>query len=111
MVALDCATINDRAGRGLTDVANTTRTVPGMSQRPGSISVVAAFLFAATVIAATVGVSLLGKSPLFERLWELIKPAERAFRAHSTVFGILRLVLSAAALASGVGLLQRRRWA
>ena len=74
-----------------------------MNQRPGSIPIVAAFLFAATVIAGTVGVSLLGKSPFFERLWELNKPAERAFRAHSTVFGILLLVRSAAALASGVG--------
>jgi hypothetical protein len=83
----------------------------GVYQRPRTIPVVAAFLFIATAIAAIVGVSLLCQSPFLDGLWELNKPAERAFRAHSTVFGLFLLLLSAGTLISGVGLLLRQRWA
>ena len=82
-----------------------------MRQRPTTIPVVAAFLFAATGIAAIVGVSLLFQNELLDRLWELNKPAEHAFRAHRRVFAIFLLLLSAGTLCSGVCLLRRRRWA
>jgi hypothetical protein len=44
------------------------------------------FLFNATGIAFIVGTSLLFPNPLMERLWELNKPAEPAFRAMGPDF-------------------------
>jgi hypothetical protein len=87
------------------------KTAACMNQRPRTIWVVATFLFAATAIAVIVSVSLLSRCPFLDRLWELNSPAEGAFRAHSTVFGLLLLLLSASTFASGVGLLRQRRWA
>jgi hypothetical protein len=52
-----------------------------MEQRPRTVPMVAAFLFAATAIAAVAGVSLLWPNALLDRLWELNKPGAAAFRA------------------------------
>ncbi len=82
-----------------------------MSPRPRAVPVVAAFLFAATAIAATVGLALLSPGPFLDRLWDINKPAEAAFRSHATIFGLLLLLLSAGTLFSGFDLLRGRRWA
>lgn len=55
--------------------------------------------------------SLLFPNPLLDRLWELNKPAEAAFRALGRLAGILLLLLAAATLAGGVALRRGRRWA
>jgi len=80
-------------------------------RRPRAVPIVAAFLFAATVIAAVVGVSLLYPNPLLDRLWKLNPPAEAAFRAIGRVSGVLLLALAAGTLACGIAMLRRRRWA
>jgi hypothetical protein len=73
---------------------------------------VAAFLFAATAIAAVVGVSLLWPNALLDRLWELNKPGAAAFRALGRrTSGTALLLLGAGTLAAGIGLLERKRWA
>jgi len=79
--------------------------------RPRTVPVVAAFLFAATAIAVVVSVLLLFPNPLLDRLWELNKPGEAAFRAMGWMGGVTLLALAAATALSGLGLLGGRRWA
>ena len=82
-----------------------------MEQRPKAVPIVAAFLFAATAIAAVVGASLLFPNTLLDRLWQLNKPGAAAFRALGRISGILLLLLGAGTCAAAVGLLQRKKWA
>ena len=79
--------------------------------RPRTVPIVAGFLFAATAIAAVVGVSLLFPNPLLDRLWELNKPGAAAFRAMGRAAGLLLLALAVGTAAAGRGLLHGRRWA
>jgi hypothetical protein len=77
-------------------------------QRPKTVPLVAAFLFVATIVAGIVGIALLFRSPLQDRLWELNKPAEAVFRKLGRISGALLLVLATGTLFAGVGLLRRR---
>jgi len=79
--------------------------------RPRTIPVVAGALFAATVIAVVVGVSLLFPNPLLNRLWELNKPGAAVFRSLGWIAGVSLLALGAATALTGRGLLRGRRWA
>jgi uncharacterized membrane protein (DUF2068 family) len=72
---------------------------------------VAAFLFAATAIAAVAGCSLIWPNALLDRLWELNKPGAAAFRNLGAIAGLALLLLGAGTLAAGAGLLQGKRWA
>jgi hypothetical protein len=82
-----------------------------MNQRPRTVPVVAAFLLAATVIAAVVGVSLLFPNAFLDRIWQLNKPAEAVFRASRSISGSFLLLLGAGTCAAAIGLLRRRKWA
>ena len=83
-----------------------------MEPRPKTVPIVAAFLFAATAIAAVAGASLLFPNPLLDRLWELNKPAEVAFRSLGRLSRVmLLLLLGAGTFAAAVGLFRRKRWA
>jgi hypothetical protein len=82
-----------------------------MEQRPKTVPIVAAFLFAATAVAAVVSASLLFPGTLLDRLWELNKPGAAAFRALGRLSGVLLLVLGVGTSAAAVGLLQDREWA
>jgi hypothetical protein len=82
-----------------------------MEQRPKTVPIVAAFLFAAAAIAAVVGGSLLFPNPLLDRLWELNRPGAAAVRSLGRISGILLLLLGAGTFAAAAGLLQRKRWA
>jgi len=79
--------------------------------RPKTVPVVAGFLFLATAIAAVVGASLLFPGPLLDRLWELNKPGEAAFRAMGKISGLLLLGLGVGTALAGAGMLKGRRWA
>jgi hypothetical protein len=79
--------------------------------RPGTISVVSAFLFLATVIAAVVGVSLLFPNRLLDRLWKLNPEGAVLFHSIGPVSGVLLLVLAAGTLVAARELLAGRRWA
>lgn len=72
---------------------------------------VAAFLFAATVIALVVAVSLLFPNALLDRLWELNKPGAAVFRALGRVSGLFLPALGAGTFAAAFGLLHGRPWA
>ena len=80
-------------------------------QRPKTIPVVAAFLFAATGIAAVVGTSLIFPNTLLDRLWELNRPGAAVFHAVGRISGVLLLALGIGTVAAATGLLHRRKWA
>jgi uncharacterized membrane protein (DUF2068 family) len=82
-----------------------------MDQRPRAVPIVAAFLFAVTVIAAIVGISLLFPNRLMDRLWELNKPGAALFRAMGRISGVFLLALGVATAAAARGLLRRKQWA
>ena len=82
-----------------------------MDQRPKTVPIVAAFLFAATAIAVVAGVSLVFPNPLMDRLWTLNKPGEATFRSLGRVSGIPLLVIGAGTCAAAAGLVQGKKWA
>jgi lysylphosphatidylglycerol synthetase-like protein (DUF2156 family) len=82
-----------------------------MEQRPKTVPIVAAFLFAAAAIAAVVGCSLLFPGTLLDRLWDLNKPGAAAFHVLGRISAILVLLLGAATSAAALGLLRGRNWA
>jgi hypothetical protein len=82
-----------------------------MEARPRTVTIVAAFLFAATALAAVVGVSLLFQSALLDRMWELNEAGAEAFRSRGRISGVLLLLVGAWAFAAAAGLIRRRRWA
>src|ERR1019366_6045683 len=72
-----------------------------MAQRPRTVPVVAAFLFAATAIAAVAGVSLIWPNALLDRLCALNKPGAAAFRGlGGRISGTALLLLGAGTLAA-----------
>lgn len=82
-------------------------------RRPVYISVIAGFLFAATLIAIVVGTSLLIPGTILDRMWELNRPAYSAFAFRPTASGLLFLLLSLCTAYAAVGLLngvRKARW-
>lgn len=71
----------------------------------------AAFLFAATAIAAVVGTSLLFPGPLLDRLWDLNPQGAALFRSIGRASGVLLWALGAGTCAAALGLLRGRKWA
>jgi len=82
-----------------------------MERRPIAIPIVAAFLFAATAMAAVVGVTLLFPGWLLGGLARLNPRGMAAFEALGRASGVLLLAIGAAAAAAAVGLLRGKRWA
>jgi uncharacterized membrane protein (DUF2068 family) len=82
-----------------------------MDQRPKTVPIVAAFLFAATAIAVAAGVSLLFPNPVLDRLWTLNKPGEATFRSLGRVSGLPLLLIGVGTCAAAVGLVQGKKWA
>lgn len=86
-------------------------TLQADSHRPGTVPVVAAFLFFATVIASVVGVSLLFPNRLLDRLWKLNPEGAVLFHSIGPISGVFLLALAVGTLAAARGLLAGRRWA
>lgn len=82
-----------------------------MLPRPKSVPIVAAFLFAATAIAAVVGVSLLFPNRLLDRLWKLNPAGAAFFHSIGPISGVFLLALGGAMFAAARGLLRGRKWA
>jgi len=82
-----------------------------VTSRPGTVAVVAGFLFAATVIAAVVGAVLLFPGSRLDWIWELNPQAKAAFRAIGRVSGALLWILAAGCFAGAMGLLRGQPWA
>ena len=83
----------------------------GKTDRPRVVSLIAAFLFAATVIATVVGTSLLHPGTFVDRIWNLNQPAYTAFQTIGKSSGVLLLLLALGTAAAGAGLLRGARWA
>jgi hypothetical protein len=79
--------------------------------RPGTIPIISAFLFFATIIASVVGVSLLFPNRLLDQLWKLNPEGAVLFHSFGPVSGVLLLVLAVGTFAAARGLLAGRRWA
>lgn len=79
--------------------------------RPKAVSIVAAFLIAATAIAAVVGFSLLFPNRLLDHLWKLNPAGAVFFHAIGPVSGVFLLALGVAMFAAARSLLRGRKWA
>ena len=86
-------------------------TLQADRHRPGTIPIVAAFLFFATVIASVVGVSLLFPNRLLDRLWKLNPEGAVPFHSIGPVSGMFLIAMAVAIFAAARGLLGGRRWA
>lgn len=82
-----------------------------MHQRPKTVPIVSAFLFAAAAMAALVAASLLVPHTPLDRFWELSRRAEAEFRALGRIAEVLLLLVGIAACSAAVGLLRRKQWA
>jgi lysylphosphatidylglycerol synthetase-like protein (DUF2156 family) len=82
-----------------------------MRSRPKTVSIIAAFLFGATVIAVVVGISLLFPNRLLDRLWQLNPAGAVFFHFIGPVSGVFLIALGAAMFSAARGLLRGRRWA
>lgn len=80
-------------------------------RRPALVSLVAAFLCAATAVAFLTGLSLVLPGTRLDHIWELNRSAHAAFAASGRAAGALLWVLALAAAAAATGMLQGRRWA
>ena len=80
-------------------------------RRPAAVAVVAAFLFAATAMAALVGISLVFPGRMLRILSALNPRGMAVFGSIGHVSGVLMLVLALVTAAGAIGLLRRKRWA
>ena len=86
-------------------------TAQAVRNRPGTIPIIAAFLFFATVLASVVGVSLLFPNRLLDLLLKLNPAGAVLFHSIGPVSGVFLLVLAVGTLVAARGLLAGRRWA
>lgn len=80
-------------------------------RKPIVVSVIAAFLFAATLIALVVGLTLIFPGTPADRVWELNKPAYEHFRTFGRASGISLVILGLITAGTAMGLIHRRQWA
>jgi hypothetical protein len=79
--------------------------------RPGTIPVIATFLFAATVIAFITGESLLFPNALLDRMWKFNPQGAALFHSIGGVSGVFLLALGVGTFFAARGLLGGQRWA
>jgi hypothetical protein len=79
--------------------------------RPGTIPVIATFLFVATIIAFITGESLLFPNALLDRMWKFNPQGAALFHSIGRISGVFLLALGVATFFAAVGLLRGQRWA
>ena len=82
-----------------------------MVRRPRAATIISGFLFAATVIAAIVGLALLFPGELLAWLAQFNKPGMDAFQALGRWAGLLLLTLAVGTASAATGLLRGKKWA
>lgn len=85
--------------------------MPLPTSRPKAVSVVAMFLFLATVISVVVGFSLLFPNQLLDKIWELNRPGAVIFHRMARTSGVFLLLLGTGTFAAARGLLRGKNWA
>ncbi|MBZ5508745.1 MAG: hypothetical protein LAO78_25060 [Acidobacteriia bacterium] len=86
-------------------------TEHGAPRRPLAVSIVAAFLFAATGISIIVGFSLLFPGWLLDRIWSLNPAGAAMFQSIGPISGLFLLMLGAVISQAARGLLHGSKWA
>jgi xanthine/uracil permease len=79
--------------------------------RPKAIMVIAAFLFAATIVALVVGESLLFPNTLLDKLWKFNPEGAALFHSIGRLSGVFLLALGVGTFFAALGLLRGQRWA
>ena len=79
--------------------------------RPGTIPVIATFLFAATIIAFITGESLLFPNAFLDRMWKFNPQGATLFHSIGRVSGVFLLALGVGTFFAARGLLRGQRWA
>lgn len=79
--------------------------------RPRTISVIASFLFAATIVAFIIGESLLFPNALLDYVWRFNPEGAVLFHSIGRVSGVFLLGLSVGTFFAALGLLRGRSWA
>ena len=79
--------------------------------RPRTISVIASFLFAATIVAFIIGESLLFPNALLDYVWRFNPEGAALFHSIGRVSGVFLLGLSVGTFFAALGLLRGRPWA
>jgi hypothetical protein len=82
-----------------------------MVERPTTVTVVAAFLSMATVIAVATGTTLLIPGTRLDILWQLNRKAYSDFSTLGRTPGVLLLMVGCVTAAASAGLLRGRKWA
>lgn len=85
-------------------------TVPER-RRPKTAVIVAAFLFAATILAFVIGESLLFPNALLDYMWRFNPEGAALFHSIGRVSGVFLLALGAGTFFAALGLLRGRPWA
>ncbi|MBZ5610676.1 MAG: hypothetical protein LAP38_20630 [Acidobacteriia bacterium] len=85
--------------------------MPAHPTRPPPVLVIAAFLFAATLIAVVAGTTLIFPSRFSDWLWELNRPARTMLRPLGSALGAVLIALGVGTALTGMGLWRGRRWA
>ena len=81
------------------------------SLRPKTIVVIAAFLFAATIVAFITGESLLFPNALLDYMWKFNPQGAALFHSIGRVSGVFLLALGVGTFFAALGLLRGQRWA
>ena len=79
--------------------------------RPGTIPLIATFLFAATIIAFITGESLLFPNALLDRMWKFNPQGAALFHSIGRVSGVFLLAVGVGTFFAARGLLRGQRWA
>src|SRR5262249_7574410 len=82
-----------------------------MQRKPHAVTVIAAFLYFATFMALSVGAFRLFPNAFVDRLLDLNKPAQAAFRATGRLAGVPLILLCIATFRAAKGLLRGEAWA
>jgi hypothetical protein len=82
-----------------------------MTRTPGYVTIVATFLWMATLIAAFLAITLLVPGTSADKIWRLNPLAYEQFKAFGGLSGVFLLAVGAVAATAAVGLVRRQKWA
>ncbi len=77
---------------------------------PRAVLVVAIVLSLAAAIATVTGFSLLFPDPIWNRMWELNRPAYLAFSRFGRLSGVVLFALAIGTGAAALGMIGRKKW-
>jgi hypothetical protein len=82
-----------------------------MTQKPVCVTVVAAFLWMATLMAALLAITLLAPGTPADEIWRLNPTVYHQFKTFGGASGVFLLTVGAIAGTAAAGLVRRQNWA